>query len=209
MHYQLKYPDYLTVTIEGKKKTAFGGNQSWYKRYWQKEAGCGPTCAATLLSYMSQSDPKHKNLYNSDTLHQHDFLKHMNQVYRYVTPGILGIHKTHRFINGVLDYASQHGTVLTVHSLITSPKTLQQRRLDVLEAFVLEAFKSDSPIAFLNLDVGEAKRLQPWHWITITSVDISGDTIMATASDEGNPHTFNLGLWYQTTPKHGGLIYFT
>ncbi|MBN2797385.1 MAG: hypothetical protein JXR88_18385 [Clostridia bacterium] len=133
----------------------------------------------------------------------------MNQVYRYVTPGIWGIHKTHMFVKGVLDYAGSLGFHLIVHSLILHPKTLKDRSLNALIAFVQTAFDSDSPIAFLNLDVGEAKRLQPWHWITITQVYFENDQIMAVASDEGQERVFNLGLWYLTTKKHGGLIYFT
>ncbi|MBN2899751.1 MAG: hypothetical protein JXO44_13360 [Clostridia bacterium] len=209
MNWQLKYPDYLLIPSTDSKTHFFGGNQSWFSRYWQKEAGCGPTCAATILSYLSRSKPEFENLYQYDHYNRKAFIKHMDQVYRYVTPGIWGIHKTHVFINGVLDYAASLGFHLIVHSLILHPKTLNERSTDTLLSFVEEAFNCDSPIAFLNLDVGEAKRLQPWHWITITRVYLEDGQVMADASDEGVKRTFNLGLWYLTAKKHGGLIYFS
>ena len=33
---------------------SWGGDQNWYPFLWQRRAGCGPTCAATLLFYHRQ-----------------------------------------------------------------------------------------------------------------------------------------------------------
>ncbi len=209
MNLHLQHPEALLIQMSSEEKNAFGGNQSWFNRYWQKEAGCGPTCAATILTYMARTKPQFEALYQHNNFTKKTFVKHMNQVYRHVTPGILGVHKTHLFINGVVDYAANLGLHLMVHSIITHPATIGARSTDVLIQFIEDAFANDAPIAFLNLDIGEAKRLQPWHWITITDVYMESNQIMAIASDEGNKRTFNLGLWYLTTKKHGGLIYFT
>jgi hypothetical protein len=68
---------------------------------------------------------------------------------------------------------------------------------------------SDCPIAFLNLTKGRVKNIQGWHWITITSADMSDTHLSAYASDEGKQICFDLRLWYLSTRMRGGLIYFT
>ena len=55
MPYKLSHPEYLTLT--GPDGTRYrGGDQEWYHDLWQRRAGCGPTTAAALLSYLKEEN---------------------------------------------------------------------------------------------------------------------------------------------------------
>ena len=51
MSHSLRRSDCLTLIGPG-QTTYRGGDQEWYPDVWQRRAGCGPTCAAALLSYL-------------------------------------------------------------------------------------------------------------------------------------------------------------
>ena len=53
MPHSLTHPERLTITGP-QGETYQGGDQEWYRDLWQRRAGCGPTTAAALLSYLSQ-----------------------------------------------------------------------------------------------------------------------------------------------------------
>ena len=56
MPHSLTHPERLTITGP-QGETYQGGDQEWYRDLWQRRAGCGPTTAAALLSYLSQTRP--------------------------------------------------------------------------------------------------------------------------------------------------------
>ncbi len=133
----------------------------------------------------------------------------MQRLFDYVTPGMMGVNHINKLSDGVLDYAKSKGVKLSAHTFSVDPLTKSSRDVNALKAFVEKGLLNESPIAFLNLSPGDEKRLYPWHWITITEASFSNGKVIATASDEGRIKKFDLSLWYMTTPKHGGLVYFT
>jgi hypothetical protein len=207
MNLTIKNPELFNIVDKTTKKTSFGGNQSWYQKTWNQKAGCGPTCAANMTAYLAHTRESKKNMYHPESMERIEFLKHMDDLFEYITPGPMGVNKIEKFVDGIKAFAKDREVEIETHALSVDKKTKKSRNQEKIELFLKEAFENDAPIAFLNLSRGDETRLQNWHWITITSVQIWEDTILATASDEGNEIVFNLLLWYMTTNLHGGLIY--
>ena len=90
MPYKLSHPEYLTLTgLDGTQYR--GGDQEWYHDLWQRRAGCGPTTAAALLSYLAQAHPVLAPMAPGEAHTQAGFLAYMEAVWPYVTPGSRGL----------------------------------------------------------------------------------------------------------------------
>ncbi len=57
----------------------------------------------------------------------------------------------------------------------------------------------------------DEKDLDPWHWVTIISMeyDEDGKCAFINVLDGGLIKKTNLALWYQTTTLGGGFVNFT
>jgi hypothetical protein len=133
----------------------------------------------------------------------------MDDLFKYVTPGMKGVNHISKLSEGILSFAKSRGVTITPHSFSLEDAALDQRDRSALRNFVQNALDADSPIAFLSLNSGSELNLQKWHWITITSATFKDQQLIATATDEGRQRIFDLELWYSTTKMHGGLVYFT
>ncbi len=205
----VKNPELLTITNTIDNTTYFGGDQEWYTKTWNKQAGCGPTSAANIAAYLAASERGLKSLYPYATMDKSDFAKHMEELFLYVTPGAMGVNHVDKFTVGFDKFLKERNVQLTAKVLVTDKVPKAERKFQELAQFVKEGLTSDCPIAFLNLSKGEEKRIQGWHWITITSAEITEDKVIAVASDEGKVIEFDLSLWFLTTRRHGGLIYYS
>ena len=91
------------------------------------------------------------------------------------------------------------------------PKKFEDRpsNKEVFE-FLYEGLEKEHPIAFLNLDNGDEKNLDAWHWVAIVGIlyDDLNDDLEVTISDEGILKKINLNLWLATTKNEGGFVYF-
>ena len=203
-------PEALTIVDEKTGKAFFGGFQEWYQSEWHQRAGCGPTCAANILSYLALTRPELNDLYRYETMNLSGFAQHMEEVYQFVTPGSMGLNRVEMFTDGVVNFAASRGVTLTPH-VFDVPGNMAKNRPPVpnLTAFVKAGLEADCPLGFLNLTKGKVKNIQGWHWITITKADFSDTGITAYASDEGKEISFDLKLWYLSTRMRGGLVYFT
>ncbi|HAF85922.1 MAG TPA: hypothetical protein DCG32_06070, partial [Sphaerochaeta sp.] len=63
----------------------YGSDQEWYPTLWQRRAGCGPTTASNLMLYFQQKQ-------NPRLLEKEEALLMMQELWRLVTPGIMGVH---------------------------------------------------------------------------------------------------------------------
>ena len=79
--YRLEHPEWLQVKMKG--NFSFGYDQEWYEDAWKRLAGCGPTTATQVISYVLFRDG-HLSLTNYADGEQ--ALKRMNQVWEYVRP---------------------------------------------------------------------------------------------------------------------------
>ena len=210
MKYELKHPNLLTITDKTKNKTYYGPDQAWFTDKWRTKAGCGPTSAALVTAYLAFTRPHLRALYAPSEMAQDDFISHMDDLFEFVTPGLMGLNKISLFTKGVTDFASSRNIRLISHKLDVEKVLLGKREATPLIAdFVADGLSSDCPISFLALSNGKENKLQNWHWITITSAEIDNTEVIVHASDEGHEIVFDLQLWYRTTSLSGGLVYFT
>ena len=59
-------PALFTVTQDG--QSWVGADQAWYPDAWQQKAGCGPTSAAMLVTYLAQAREEYRQIPNYDYL---------------------------------------------------------------------------------------------------------------------------------------------
>ena len=210
MVYSILHPELITITDELTNSAYFGGDKSWYSRERSRRAGCGPTCAANVLSYLAFTRPKLRALYAYDNMNLSDFAMHMEEVYKFVTPRAGGLNRVEFFSDGVADFAASRGILLNPQVFSVSGNMTDGRPpVSEFIEFAKAGLLSDCPLGFLVLTRGREKKLQAWHWITITQADIEGTSAIASASDEGINRSFDLRLWYLSTRMRGGLVYFT
>ncbi len=204
------HPEILNISEDESQRTIFGGDQAWYQDEWHRRAGCGPTCAANVTAYLAMTRPEQRALYAGEDMRKSQFSAHMEEMYKFVTPGNMGLNRVEMYTRGVEEFAASRGLSLRTHVFEVFGNMHKNRPpVNELAEFVRAGLESDCPVAFLNLTKGRVKNLQGWHWITITRADIGDTTLSACASDEGRENCFDLRLWYLTTRMRGGLIYFT
>ena len=111
MSHNLSQPERFTITGP-QGETYRGGNQEWYRDLWQRRAGCGPTTAATLLAYLSQTHPSLAPLRPLAGGTRTGFAQYMQARWPYVTPGARGLDKPESLVLGCRSFALSRGCVL-------------------------------------------------------------------------------------------------
>lgn len=84
-NYGITSPELFTI-LDGDRAWR-GADQEWYADEWQRKAGCGPTTASHLVSYLADTRPGWGDLYPSHSRRKRDFLALMNEMWEHVTPG--------------------------------------------------------------------------------------------------------------------------
>jgi hypothetical protein len=201
-------PNLFKIIDEDTHKISHGCNQKWYTTAWRRLSGCGPTVASNLIFYLylTRQTPDSGQSFNYQ-----NWLALMDEIWEYVTPTFMGVSTIKMFYEAVLSYAKSKGLELQ-YSFLDLPKNkLQRPRLTELLNFLAGALCKDAPIAFLNLGNGDEKTLEPWHWVTIISLEYTenGDQAFISILDNGQIKKINLALWYNSTTTRGGFVYFT
>ena len=186
--------DYLLID-----EKYYGGNQEWYKEFFHKKAGCGPTTASTITMYES------KKKYNKN-----DFVELMEKMWDYITPGMMGLNKIELYDEGYNKYIKDKKFKLKESVILKISQNKNERpNINELFEFLNNSIKLDHPVAFLNLDNGKENKLDSWHWVTIVGIEYNkNEELYATIADEGLLKTIDLSLWINSTSKEGGFIYF-
>lgn len=201
---QLNNINYFEIIDENTNKTHFGFNQEWYKGLWQRKAGCGPTVASNIVSYMNQKKAGKKNenyLYNSLVL--------MEVMWKHVTPTLMGVNSTKLFMDGIKSFADYMNLNVEFNYIdVPKDKKLRPNFSDVI--WIIEnSIENDLPVAFLNLCNGDEKCLDKWHWVTIISLEYEEESrAIIEILDEGIIKKIDLLLWYKTTTLGGGFVSF-
>ena len=205
----IQHPELLTITDEVSGERHFGGFQEWYALEWNRLSGCGPTCAANVLSYLALTRPELRPLYPYETMDIGDFTRFMEDVFPFVKPGKMGLNRVEMFSDGITGFAQNRGIALKPQVFrVSGCRSGNREGTAELAEFVRAGLKADCPLGFLNLSRGKEKTLQNWHWITVTAADMEEEKLIACASDEGKEIRFDLKLWFLTTRMSGGLVYF-
>lgn len=194
--------DKLKMIDQSNQETIFGFSQEWYKTKWQRMAGCGPTAASSLIYY---------GLQNETSLDKTKAIDLMEALWKYVTPGMGGVYKRSQFTNGLKRYFKTHEIHSNIESIeITKNKKTRLSLIDTVN-FIENGLNSNSLIAFLNLDNGDEKKLDEWHWVVICGVDIheNHSQVFVNIIDDGKLFAIDLDLWLKTTKRGGAFVYFT
>jgi len=184
------------------QEISFGLNQEWYPSKWQRLSGCGPTAASSLIYYTFTNDL---------SLNKLAAIKLMEDVWKYVTPGMGGVYKRSMFTSGLERYFETNKINSRISSIeITKNKKTRLRLVETI-AFIEEGLTMNSPIAFLNLDNGDEKKLDEWHWVVISGIDVheAHSQVFIHIIDDGKLFAVDLELWLRTTKKGGAFVYFT
>jgi len=180
----------------------YGGDQEWFQKHIQRRAGCGPTCCANIMWYLSQTRNE-GGLASYDGTRKDGFVQLMNEMWNYVTPGNKGVNSVEMFLDGALRYGNKKGISLDRKGLsIPAKPFLKPSRLQIIN-FLCGILEKNIPLAFLNLSNGKVDNLESWHWVTL--VALHTDTLTAVIYDQGISKEINLSLWLETTALGGGF----
>ena len=179
---------------------AYGLNQEWYKTKWQRLSGCGPTAASTLIYSMTSQ---------SEIFNREEALTLMDTMWKYVTPSLKGVYKRSMFTEGLQKYFDAHQLKGTIEHIEISKEKSQRPSLNEVMAFIETALLHQVPIAFLNLDNGEEKKLDEWHWVIISGLDSLDDhpEVYVHIIDDNKLFAIDIALWLKSTKRGGALVY--
>lgn len=182
-----------------------GPDQSWYRKGFQRLAGCGPTSCSNIIWYLSQTREEYKDLCPYDGTTYKGFLKLMEEVWKYVTPGLMGLNKIEKFEQGVIEFGESKGFQLSC-DLLKIPEKIQMDEEKIRETFdfIECALKKDLPVAFLNLHNGDLHNLESWHWVTIYESDRKHGLV--SILDQSRLEEIDLRHWLRNTNKGGGFV---
>ncbi|MGH4125543.1 MAG: hypothetical protein ACREV6_21735 [Clostridium sp.] len=204
----IENPDLFKVLDKSTHKMINGCNQEWYTTEWQRQSGCGPTTASAIIFYLNHS----RSIFEVDKeiSSNESCLSLMEEVWKYVTPTKEGIPTTKMFYEDVLAYTKSRGLNVNYNFLDLPKDKFKRPKLSEVLMFLQDGLINDAPIAFLNLCNGDEKNLQPWHWVTIISLEYSedGKSAFIKILDEELIKKIDLVLWYNTTTIGGGFVYF-
>ena len=189
----LTKPELLNIkTADG--DTFIGGSQEWYEDKWHKKSGCGPVAASNLIWYIMRKRGV-----------EQDYSELIREMYDFVTPGIRGVDTSAIFTDGLLSFALKKGIKITPCVLEIPKKKRDRPNIDALREFIINALRTDSPVAFLVLSNGSVSSLENWHWVTIIAID--PDSMMAEISDYGKIINADISEWLETSMLGGSLVY--
>lgn len=197
----------LKIIDSDENTDLYGSNQDWYQKRRQRMCGCGPATVTNIIYYI-QKKLIEKN--HSLDLTREKCLKLMNEMWKYVTPGLRGIPSTALLGEGINKYLQANKLDIRLNYL-DIPKDKQLRPgLNKVAEFLNTAFNNDTPVAFLNLDNGDVEELYAYHWVTAISLEYSLDDSIAYLNilDGGYEIKIDLYRWLTTTKSGGGFVGF-
>ncbi|RAW16309.1 hypothetical protein DC345_11810 [Paenibacillus taichungensis] len=198
----------MFVPVQDGSGYSYGGNQNWYSQNTHKERGCGPVAAANITNYLAKiTNPTvYGNLYSGNTTSKQDFLAHMDKMYDYVSPGILGKISVSGFASAVESYAKDKKVNL---SRVTDNSAFT---LDNTAAYIKAGLNLNSPVATLNLSKFDDYEYE-WHWMTITKYyRDTTDSRWIAVSTWGQRRSINYRTHFDAITGNrtlgGGFMYF-
>jgi len=203
---RIKQPEFLLISECGTDTKTYGCDQTWFAERWQRQAGCGPCTAATILYYLARSRAEIARLYTAGSFTREDFTHFMADIWHYVTPGRMGVNEASILADGVVRYAAGHGVFLRSEIRKVPPRRNRTVPYTDWVNFIMEGLGNDCPVAFLNLSNGRLPNLDSWHWVTITALDDNG---VAEISDSGEHKQIDLPGWYDSSLLGGAAVWFT
>ncbi len=201
--------NFLTIKDKKTDEILYGCDQEWFTTEWQRIAGCGTSVAANIIMYLNNKCHAAELL--SDINDKDETLLLMDEIWKYVTPTNHGINTTKLFYEPFMTYIKSKDLEFKYKFMDLPADKMNRPELSEVLVFIKDALSQDAPIAFLNLNNGAEVNLDEWHWVTIISLEYDTEEKQAFIHimDEGIIKKIDFALWYNTTTKDGGLVYFT
>ena len=185
------------MKVKDNENIYYGFSQKWYKDSWQKEAGCGPTVASSIINYYNQID-------NFKEVEIGDALEIMEELWFYLLPTEYGLNSVKLFYDGIKNYYNNKEVTIDYINVNIKDKP----SLDEIINFISKELSEDRPIAFLNLCNGEENNLDKWHWVVVVEIFEENGEYFLNIIDDKEILKINLSLWYRTITNDGGFITF-
>ena len=199
-------PDLFKIRDKSAGKAYYGCDQEWYASEWQRMAGCGPSVACNIISYLER---RRRGPGRAGTcMSKKASLPRMQEAWEYVTPTKMGLPKISLFYNAVLRYTKARGLDVEYGALELPKAKTRRPGLAKVINFIKDALSKDAPVAFLNLCNGAEKKLEAWHWVTIVALESAegGKRAFVKIVDNGAVKKIDLALWHATTKLGGGFV---
>lgn len=202
-------PEVFQINDAKSGMISFGCNQDWYSTEWQRKSGCGPTVATNIILYLTKRMGNDERSDVSDN--KQKILVIMEEMWEHITPTNKGINTLKLFYDGMMSYAKSSELKLCYHFCDVNRKNILCPKLFNVIKFIEKGLAIDVPVAFLNLDSGEEKNIEKWHWVTIIRMKYSEnrEEVCIEIIDNNEVKWINLSLWYNTTSIGGGFVYFS
>lgn len=198
----LLQPDHLRIVApDGSQQVGF--DQDWYRLLWRRRAGCGPTTAANLFTYLHRAGA----LILPDAFDPSSPEELLDFYWEYVTPTMWGLNSTALFRDGADRLLDSIGSRLRSQVLDVDKDAALRPTPAQAAAFIKAGLDADSPVAFLNLSNGQVAHLDSWHWVTILAMEQAGETVTLHVLDNTQRFDVDLPLWLRTTTRGGGFVY--
>lgn len=203
---EIRHPEWLQVKYG--QETGYGYSQSWYSTRRKRASGCGPTAATMLLLYLNRREMGSLP-YTDNTIPA--ITEALEAIWDFVTPGWLGLSSTKKFCRGVAAFLRHHHLAWSCHRFSVPVCMSRRRSLAQTVDFLEQGLAADCPIAFLNLDKGQEKCLETWHWIIVTALvyEEQAKRYIVTCYDGGRRLSFDLNAWLTTSKLGGGFAFVT
>lgn len=205
--------EYFKINEENSNKIYYGCSQEWYRNFWQRRAGCGPTTATNLIIYLMNSNKLNESNKSKYKYDKYNCILQMEEMWKYVTPTLKGVNTTKILYEGLYSFARDNKLAAEYKYIdIPSEKNIRPTLTEVLN-FISVSLEKNAPVAFLNLSNGDEKHLDNWHWVTIISLEFENENenenrAVVEIVDEGRIKKIDFTLWYNTTILGGGLVSF-
>lgn len=188
------------INIEG----FYGGDQNWYRDRFMRMAGCSAVCASEACAYLAGHFPGLRKLYpgDPDNICKDEFVLFMETVFKYVTPGFMGMSSIKRFKRCFLEYACTAGVDVRL-TLLGG-----ESRADEAKQFARNAMDAGYCVLYLLL-THKDKELDEftWHWFTLTGYEDIGESMQVDFATWGSKHSFDFDrMWNTGTKSHGGMV---
>lgn len=204
--FTLNHLDYLTWTDE-QGKSLYGCSQERYKDEWKIKAGCGPTSAANHLIYLIKT--KRVDLpYKAENLD--DYLVIMDEIWKYITPTIMGVNKASIYESGLKNFFKDHGINSHVEILEVANRFINYDGVEAIIKFIVEAIKDDRPVSMLNLINKYNGQPDGWHWVTIVGIEVVDNYRDGIVSIYDGYDFFKVSLadWFNSRLMGGAFVKF-
>ena len=133
---------------------------------------------------------------NQDCSSKEKSISFMEEIWTYVTPSTEDIPTTEMLYESVMAYAKTKGLNVNYRVCDVPEKKASRPPLTDVIGFLEKALLKDTPLAFLNLCNGGEENLEPWHWVTVVSLEYEADgkSVFIEVLDQGLIKRIDLAL---------------